>query len=928
MQNFFILLLFSAGGGASNTELKTTDPVPSTYLYNKFQFGTLWQVYLPAMTYDLVYSGIYSKRSSTDSTHRTLHGVASNIPWIIADRHPCRNNSAVITGVRLRGQTFFQLEYFSPHFLTNHDRICGLFHVTYIPGSAQDATGPLSHSAKEPYVLTWDFRSIKSFAINVSLSEFVAPNSYGCEDARVEVKTYSTVRERFCPNRGGESMFGLDLELQLILIYNRQEPFRNHKTGNYFVKISFHYQILDKDFLYSTYRYPRLLRADVGKNYTLHVDANNDVFLKLIDPSISVMEFPNALVYIFSLNIQTYLTPVVFRKNVICNNHNAELIFYDGPPMLFMQPSLPILKRWGCTQISNDIDSEVRGSLGTLSFAASVPTNDKNESFYLQLTWQAQRMLSSNFRLRTIELDLSKNKTIHLIPRNSTAYEVLKIVAPKGKFVRLWFSDIKYVLFTRNPRYGSMCYTGIYINDPLNMHLRQELICSNSTAEHIVNYCKERSLTVGQVVTITLVQFWLVGRVSVMLTVSTDDCAGYINLLYPPEKEFTVLTTRLPGGIVRAEPVYVDNIADRNRIRYDVNIRIWFKRFPGVCAKLQLVHFQDLSHYTFTLHMRVAVVQYIITSQDLTSTSRFLIDLSSVGKGIQFRNISSTHTLHLFSLENTLTQQESLHSGTWDAEAYVTQIRIHTSLLTHAAGLAVQVEDGRMPPECMIEHGKNLPTFRHLDLSGSCAYAELHLREAFHVFIHKPYHSRHCCRLEATVDHRQETQGWFDLSVLRTQTAATALEMWDISGGTNGLKAKVNVICGHHCEGIKFSIYPLNDFTHRTKLIYRASLIERSNVRYESFEQSEDWGQICLKHVCYIVPLLPMITSWNNAKEECERMNASLLSINSDSEWTMLAAIIRGARENLISFKEIYIYYIGLLIEVSKHGKINTNVGN
>ncbi len=922
-----IMLLFSTTEGRE-TSHNQSKAIPPAYLYNKYQFGTLWQVYLPVMTYDLVYSSMYLGGSFTgSSTNRTLLDVTSNLRWVIAERHPCLNSSVVITGAQWKGQTYFELAYDSSHISTDAVRICGLFHVTYIPGSDKEATDPLSHSAEEPLILIWDFGSNGLFAINLTLSDLVAPSSYGCEDARVEITGHSTVTIMFCPNQGAKSVLGTDISLQLILRYNKHAPFTNHESDNYFTKISFHYQILDRDTLSLKDRYPGIQRAVLGEVYTLQVDSNIDIFRTLTDSSIGLMTFPNALVYIFSLNINNYLTPVVLRKHVTCNYHNAELIFYDGPPTLYMQPFLPILKLWSCTEMSNDIkgrhdNEEVRGSIGVLNFAVVVPKNDKNESFSLVLTWEAQHMLSSVFRLRTINLGLSTNKTIHLIPRHSTAYEVVQIVAPKGKFVRLWFSDIKYVPFTHYPSYSSMCYTGIGIDDPTKMHLGLELICSNSTAEHIVKHYKKNGLTAGQSAVISLIQYWWVARVSAIIIVSTDYCAGYINLLHPPEKNIIKpFTHTLTGGIVSFEPTYEEKKV--KSMILNVVTKIWFQRLPGTCARLQLVHFRHLSSYTFRLNMRVAAIQYVITSEDLTSPARFLIDASSVRDEIQLRHMSSLYTLHLFSLENTFTQQlESLHPEKWDAEAYVAQVRVHTSLLTHAAGLTVQVEDGKLPPVCIIERGGNVVIFHNLYLSGPCAYAEL--QEGFNVMIYKPYYNKHCCRLEGAIDHWQETEGVLMLRFFKKAQSTVPLiqEMWEISGDTRGLNIKLNVLCQQYCAGIKFSTWTEDNVTIRTTIVYRASLIEQSYVAYESFRQSGDWGRICLRHACYIVSLNPRITTWNSAKEECANKNASLLSINSDSEWTMLTALAQETiKESLNLFEIFYIYYIGLRLKVSKPDK-------
>ncbi len=908
---------------ASDSEVKTTDSIPPEYSYNKFQFGTLWQAYLPAMIYDLVSSSMYLGESATDTTQRNLLDVTSNLPQVVADTHPCHNSSAVITGTRWRGQAFFQLEYLTPQFLTNAVRICGLFYVTYIPGSEHEATGSLTHSAKKSFFIKWKFGLNGPFGINLTLSDLVAPSSYGCEDARVEIKRRFSTRMVFCPNWGSQNVLGVGITVQLLLSYNKHTHFTNHKSNKYITKISFHYQILDRDIWSLKHRYPGFQPAAQGEVYTLQVDTNNNIFQKLTDSSIGLMRFPNALVYIFSLMITNYLTPVVLRKDVTCNDNSAELIFYDGPPTLYMQPFLPILKLWSCNEASDNTqgkhdNEEVRSSLWILNFAVFVPTNDKNESFHLILTWQAKRILPSIYRLRTYKLGLLTNNTIHLIPRHSTACEVVHIVAPKGKFVRLWFSDIKYALVTHYPIYSLMCYTGIQIDDTTRMHLGFGIICSNSTAEHVVKHYKENGLTFGQSVVITLIQYWWIARVSAIIIVSTDYCSGYINLL--PGKDIRPPTDSLSGAIVTFEAT-----SEEWNVSYDTNVvmTIWFKRLPGKCVRLQLVNFRDLSASTARLNIHLPVIQYIITSEDLTSPARVLIDTSSIPNEVQLGNISSPYTLHLFSLEDTFTQPvELLHPGKWDTEAFVAHVRVHTILLTHVAGLTVLVEDGKSPPVCTVQHGESVAVFQALHLLGHCAYAELQLQEALTIRINKPYHNRHCCYLEGTIDHRQGNRRWVSLSFLGTQKSNASLpqEMYHIAGDFSDLNNKFNALCERFCMGIAFSIYTAHtDFTHRITVVYRASLIEHSYATYASSTHLGEWRQVCLKHACYILPLSPRITtSWNDAKEECEKKNHSLLSINSDSERTMLTLVSQETIEGSINLFE-KIIYIGLKIKVSRY---------
>ena len=325
--------------------------------------------------------------------------------------------------------------------------------------------------------------------------------------------------------------------------------------------------------------------------------------------------------------------------------------------------------------------------------------------------------------------------------------------------------------------------------------------------------------------------------------------------------------------------------------------------------KFQLVHFLSLS----TNQLLIGILQYTITSEDITSPSHFMIDFSCLGDEIHFQNVSTQYMLRLVSDPSTFTQMETLNPGLWDAEAYSTQIIVDASLLTHAAGLVVQVEDAETLPMCIIERQERVPSVGEILITGPCSHTELHMAGRLDVIIYKPY-KRHCCRLEATVVHTQSNQGMMVFKVLYkdSDSITERADLWDVS--ENSLNIKLNVICNYvACIGILFSIYTVGgNSTHDTTLAYRASLYPKSYFSHESVKQSLDWQQVCLKYTCYLLPMRQMVPAlaWNDAKEECENKNASLLSINSDSEWRLLSEL----------FQHYYqLIYIGLKIKVSRN---------
>ena len=317
-----ILLFLSATGGREtfHKQGENADSLSSRNIYDRLQLGKLWHVYLPAMTYDLLYSSIHLDRSSSRHTQRSLLDVTSKFPWVIKKRHPCRNGTVVITGARSRGHLYFKLSYSSTQALTSDFRICGYFHLTYIPGYDKELTDQLSHSAEKPLILSWDLMSHGSFLINLTLSGLAAPNSYRCEYARITVTpitgSFWETSNVLCPNRGAMSAIGVRYEVKLFLNYRRGKAVKNNRRNQYFTTVSFQYQILHTINVSAKVFRPKTQRRVLQKEYKFQVDSkwNNDTFLKY-SPLVFVGELPEALMYLLFYGLPV-ISPQLFSEKM------------------------------------------------------------------------------------------------------------------------------------------------------------------------------------------------------------------------------------------------------------------------------------------------------------------------------------------------------------------------------------------------------------------------------------------------------------------------------------------------------------------------------------------------------------------------------------------------------------------------------------
>ncbi len=619
----------------------------SSYLRDKLQFGTLWKVYIPAMTYDLLHSSIHKEPSSNHRPQENLLGLIGNIQSVLSDRHPCRHGSYLVYGRHFDKKFFIQHIDQSAHFLTADYRICGLYNFTYNPSYDSDGASPglsdrdLPCPDGKPLHISWNLYAGKNFAINFTLSEFTAPPSHGCADARVIMKKKNMVHFQICPKLGKWNSIVIDMSFTFVLHYY-QNLLHIDRRDQSFTKLSFYYQILDFRNVSVSYAPspPRRQLVELGMEYTLQLEAFSGRFFNVSNPRLEhVLLLPYARVIAFAINLDDFLTPVIYRNKFTCNIPEGEAIFYDGPIQTLWQPALPILTYWRCSQETTNNtttkhdDEVVRGSIGELNIIFFLPKRKENNFTYLEITWQAQRLLPSSLQIREVELNFSGSTRIDFYPVTTTLLDVVHIQAPDSKFIQLRFTYINYVASSEvySNVYFARCLDGFEIRSD---HIKGT-ICSNSTAENLLTHYSTDGLVVGQNITLIKKQYaWLL-PMSAVIIASTHSCVGYVNVF--PSKKNLLYWYRIPQATVHFSATY-NPFGNDSSAKY-LELRIFFRCVSEACCKLQIVPFNDLQLYELRLlSLRYIYLKYTITSEDLTAPLCFSVDFASIGKMVEFQN--------------------------------------------------------------------------------------------------------------------------------------------------------------------------------------------------------------------------------------------------------------------------------------------------
>ena len=884
------ILFFHAITGSRHPHLKEGDThIPSRYLWNKLHFGTQWKVYIQVMTYDLLHSSFYGRKLN-DKSFKTLLDVARNLPVVAAYRHPCRRGLFVAFGRQFEGKFFSQGITLSTYYFATAFRICGRYSFTFNPGHFidepnLDLTGGNIYPVVGNLKYAWHLQAGTGYGVNCTVSEFTAPRSHGCGDTRVKTKLFflnDVVRFVLCPNGAKHNFVAIHIEIMFLLLYY-QIPFSINK-GQQYSKLSFEYQILDhrhQSFkLYMAPIIPTRERVELGVEYTF--GAHNAIRSLNDSPLVFVGKSPTAVVYVFGLYLGDNLTPVISRSNVACTIPEAEILFYDGPLELVLQAVVPILKYWKCSNtsdntIDNIVSDEVQASLGELNIFVIMSVAETPESLYLAITWHAEPMLQNVLKTRRIHLNMSTVSTIHFEGTRTTLVDVVNVQAPEGKFVHLGFSEITYILHAEiyANTYVRYCVDGFEIKDPMQFY-SQGQVCSNSTAENLFKHYQLEGLTVGPDIILKRKQYAWLGTISAVVIASVHSCAGYINVL--PSGHTMFSTYEKPGAIVTFDARH-SHFKNGTFVEY-MDMRVRFTRSTNSCCKLQIVPFENLGYYVMGIKkVEHLFIKYMITSEDLTSPARFVMDLSSAGTMLVFRNTSSSYGIRLYSLNARIVNTKMPYTEAWETEAYSAQIALHPSILTRAAGFKLQVEDGTKPPVCTDEGGGNVTDmFFDMLLLGPCAKAKMSTKQLDIVQIYKIYEHSRCCNFDGYINIDQFMQGRI-LQFL--YSPGEKLEpwignLWNLSESYTVIK--FHVLCNTPCSTIFFQMNWDRNFLNTVTIVYRANLLDQTNVFTGiTFPQSQIdvsnplpqmifWNRICYSDHCYSTPKSYMATTWGEAQ--------------------------------------------------------------
>ncbi len=810
----------------------------SSYLRDRLHSGRLWQIYLPVIAYDLVRSNVCLETTSSSNcrSQKNILDISGDFPKLALEKHPCRSGVLSLSGGEWNGKMFFVYTHSSTHFLHSTSRICGLFHVGFTPRRYTTEVNKESifHSAQKPLTIFWNLETGKLLGINCTMLAFVAPYSHGCADANVEIRYYVAHNQiwrkhRICPNWGKRRFFGENIMVRLFMKYYR-EPIWGDKKEEYFTGMSFHYQILD----YTNFSLGSFNPVDAPKDLAISVDVVNYNFPMpkyRPAPLIYTAEIPDALMYSFSIKASGWLTPVVLRNNIECNVTGAQLIFYDGPAQSFFEVTVPILNHWSCSNTSHGLvnteQDEARGSIGELSIRVLMAKRQGRASKYLHILWHAQSMLSGDFLRRRVQLELSSNQTLSLLPRDRTFVDAVHVVAPAGKFVHLRFQEFQYVRPTQvhYDRKSWKCLHGLHIKDPRPRHRRhvEGKLCSNFTGENLLRHNKKGGLTVGGEVMIFLKQYPWLATISAVISVSVHSCAGYVNLL--PDRNTYISENKVAMGSLSFGYTEIDPDGENLPVSFE-NFTVVFKRSPNACVKFQMVHFEDLTVYERVLRTRDAFLTYWITSEDLMSLSRFTVILSSLVDAVQFQTTSPSHALQIFFSEQRRAKLTPiLNTGVLDTEAYSVEIFLHSRLVTRAVGLRVQVQNGKTPPMCINEIVKNTTHILDLHLSGPCTKTVLYVQKEISVYIQKTYEHIRCCYFDGMISANYIKRGWISMHLKSLRLRGMLLKTtWTLSG--NYTTIMFQTACEKLCSMVAFLLHLDQSLFQVVSLGYRANLIE------------------------------------------------------------------------------------------------------
>ncbi len=715
--------------------------------------------------------------------------------------------------------------------------------------------------------------------------------------------------------------------------------------------MSFAYEILDNDLRsdpwikkrlpmakhdYAHSSLPTLVYHELSHsvNITDHSRGKTS-YLEEIPHLFRIFESKGEILYIFHFQSHLGDTLAVKEGSLSCTKTQATLVAYEGPlvDITRVDSLLVRLQEWNCGHNLNATNrkEELKGRIGDMSILFLVEKTDTLHyySLTLKVVYRQIQVDPSFALIETLRLEAGGSSVE--FEQKGTFFYSIDIESRTTGFIKIFFDYLSFAGYMDQ----SCTYGGVYI---VNYYTTDEQyigsMCSRKGAARFQSLYERHGLTLNDRLFIYIKQYKLLFLAHVKLRFYLDQCFGLVNphLHSMPSEEYFA-DHKAQAMIIRESQFYGHGSNSYYRW-YGVPAFMGIKLNTSnlVCFKLHYVYFEDI-HLDAMVGIATIRVNKVVVGVGHVENNRpslFSMAFWNMEEELKHFDNCLANAFRFFP-DNKNNEPYVLlrmpEEESWTTLAFTAKFALDKTCLLFGGAFHIHVQKEDSYSQCFSEVGGYLDDADHPIIpQGVCGSILVNLhRQEFNNLIsfQRPFFHDRCCHLHMLtlstsipcirnvlayrnknsvgVQHAQDVHVWSNhmnsSEVFTWRALCTRDNIYDGFSDDN----KFSFITT--CVDLLFQKWTTCD----VKIHYRMSLLPV--VVTNGTVTSSSPAQICDGDTCYVLPpISPIPISWLDAQLQCERMNGSLVSVNSDIEWRRLVAHNVVLGRNAI-VKQFYIGY-------------------
>ncbi len=913
-------------------------------IMDKISFGKNWFVYVKAHVYNVLNYSACNQRTCSSAYLISMRKLRRKISEALYRYHPCYRvvNAHIWRGITESGLAFH-----------TRSKLCADIRLIYGYPPARLTW----HNLEKFYDFRYFISVNKMFRINVTIMSLEVQRYFPlCQTLRAMlVQQYRSglgVLGEFCPGNPPKSFYS-NVELVFIFIYSASSYhnmfLQTTHTERPIGRMWLLYQIHDSDmtftqayiwhgffgYTFETYhdkisdgslRYPDLLinstRIQLYGLYAMVGDLDN--IHAVVETSVTAL-------YMFWFGASLGGTPSIKSAIMDCTGTFSHAIAYDGPPvdLLLVDSLLVRLQEWPCGYAFNETgpSETLRGSIGDLTMLLVV---DITESPYYYFRVQLEHVYLSNqsnsFFTDVFTLDGNSVYDITL-SQNTTSFQRVRVNTDPRRFVRARVTYLSFKGYTH-----SRCnYGGIFIYSSRNGSMESLVgsLCSERAARQWERLYGWNGITLGRSVLIVVKQYRGLSEVNAALKFQIDDCLGLVNYLPTHAFPYDQYIDSLGTSTIKEYKHYQHGI--NHYYRWHGKPILGIKRSSDFCLKLQYTQFNhhpletNTFFGTFGNHNTSIHTTVHIGSMETMASSKFSAAFISTdaevldhyncwAQGMRFFPDSRNDEPFVFLLSTT--------KEAWATVTFSVKLGLNLACLLLESAFYVKVESAKASASCFSEVGGYLYDFHYPILpQGVCVGFPVHTHVNVwrRLSLQRPGLETDCCRFDVILNSSTVPcmERAFIQQISDNNEDGYVIQRWDMRENMSEVvvwhgSCTTDMLTFESRPYIKTCIdIEWHTQTSCDVMVYYYTSFLISTPNKIKLSTDSDPRHLCYQQSCYYIPDRVSWISWEEAEASCNDMNSSLVSVNSDAEWTILT------QNNLFQASSTQLFYIGYKKRVS-----------